>query len=637
MAKILIVEDERIAAEDIANSLEGQGHSVAGIADTGEGAIDRAEKTQPDLVLVDIQLHGQIDGIAVARHLKQEFGTPIVYLTAHADADTVERAKQTAPYAYMLKPFDDRTLQTTIEMVLERARAEGLLKQQAVWLSSLVGSIKAAIVATDESGKVRLMNPAAAALTACEKWSGVSLKNCLRLVHVDTLRRLNFSFSEVLTQNRAADFPPGAAVLGRDGKATAVEGGAAPWRAHPEGSGLVVVFRDVSEQRRAERELQRVQRLESLGLLAGGVAHDFNNMLQTILASATLASALSPEHSRVWDLLHDIEQQVERATGLTRQLLTFARGGAPILKRTSVEGLVRSSTEFSLRGSSVRPTFAIDSELWGVEVDEGQIAQVLTNLVLNARDAMNGRGELKVHARNLDLRAARGVLQPGRWVEIAVADHGVGIPRDKQDKIFEPYFTMKPQGVGLGLSSAHSIVRRHGGELRLESEPDRGSTFYVYLPAAGSASDSPSTAPPPESGPQRSLHVLVMDDEEPLRRLIADCLDEMGHHAVTARDGAEAVDEYRRALRSGRRFDIVLLDLTVRGGMGGEQALEVLRAMDPDVCAIASSGYSESAVLSEYAAHGFRGVLEKPYRFAMLARALREALPHNQADAPART
>lgn len=376
-------------------------------------------------------------------------------------------------------------------------------------------------------------------------------------------------------------------------------------------SGMLV---DVTERRRLEREALRAQRLESLGTLAGGLAHDFNNLLAAILGNISLArhSARPDDPLREW--LGEAELACQRARGLTQQLLSFARGGSPLTRRVDPRRLLEEAVGFGLRGSRVACEWVLPGTLPLLEVDEGQVSQVIHNLVLNAVQAMPAGGSLRVGAEVLDGR-----------LQLSFEDSGPGIRPADQARIFDPYYTTKPRGVGLGLATAHSIVKRHGGSLRVESHPPPGARFLLDLPLA---TDQTPLAPPPtlgESAAPGAGRVLVMDDEEPIRRATATILSELGYEPATYPDGREAVSAYERALQEGRPFQLVLLDLTVRGGMGGLEALDRLRRLDPRVCAVLISGYVSDPALERARELGFAARLQKPFTVDELASCLREA------------
>ncbi len=394
---------------------------------------------------------------------------------------------------------------------------------------------------------------------------------------------------------------------------------------------VVAVIRDISERRRMEQELQRAQKLESIGLLAGGIAHDFNNILTAILGNITLARMFLPPEEKAAERLAVAEQASMRARGLSHQLLTFARGGAPITETTAVPYLVREAVGLAVRGSNVRDEYEFPSGLRLVEADPGQLNQAISNLALNAVQAMPEGGILAVAAANVTLPGDNSLgLPPGNYVRIDVRDQGVGIPGEIQERIFDPYFTTKEGGSGLGLAISFSIVKRHGGTISVDSVPGKGSTFSIYLPA----SKSTQYAPPaglPEEAVTGTGRILVMDDEEAVSGVAADMLEMLGYRVTTVRDGAEAVAAYRQALAAGDPFDAVITDLTIPAGMGGKETVRRLLEIDPDAKVIVSSGYGNDPVMSDYARYGFKGIMPKPYRLADLSRVLLEVLGRERA------
>jgi PAS domain S-box-containing protein len=386
--------------------------------------------------------------------------------------------------------------------------------------------------------------------------------------------------------------------------------------------------RDITERKRMEEELLKAHKLESVGLLAGGIAHDFNNLLTAILGNISLARALLSPRESAYERLRDAEQASLRAKELTHQLLTFSTGGSPVKRTISAADVVRSCARLALGNSMVTCEYLIPDDLRSIDADEGQISQVMHNLVINAVQALGGAGGITIQCDNVIIgEQDRLPLRAGCYVRISVKDRGVGIPAENLARIFDPYFTTKEQGRGLGLASSYSIVRNHGGHITVESTVGAGTTFTVYLPAL----DSPRAAgehgeAPAVSGTGR---VLIMDDEELIQELVGEMLGHLGYEVEGAHDGAEAIEAYLNAMKTGRPFDVVIMDLTVPGGMGGREAIRRLRELAPDVRAIVSSGYSDDPVMSNFREYGFSGVIQKPYQMHELGEEVRKLLPGN--------
>jgi signal transduction histidine kinase/ActR/RegA family two-component response regulator len=384
---------------------------------------------------------------------------------------------------------------------------------------------------------------------------------------------------------------------------------------------FIGVAEDISYRKRMEDELFRAQKLESLGILAGGIAHDFNNMLTAIVGQIGLARMKLTAGDVLGQRLDEAEKAALRAKGLTQQLLTFAKGGAPVKDTLSLERLVRESAGLVLSGTSIISTLTAVDPLWSVDADGGQIGQALNNLIINACQAMPDGGSLRMGLENSEVEGTADLpLKKGRYVKFTIADEGVGIPPEHLSKIFDPYFTTKEKGSGLGLAVGYSIIKNHGGHIQVESRPGTGTVFTVYLPASKkTAAESRSAEDMHVKGSGR---VLFMDDEEMIRQVAGEILGALGYDVEFAREGDEAIECYRKAREEGRPFDAVIMDLTISGGRGGKETIQMLRAYDPGVKAIVSSGYSNDPVMARCGDYGFKEVIVKPYSSAELSRKL---------------
>jgi PAS domain S-box-containing protein len=390
-------------------------------------------------------------------------------------------------------------------------------------------------------------------------------------------------------------------------------------------SGGVAIFEDVTARKKAEEERLWFSKLESLSTLAGGITHDFNNILTAILGNIGLAMLEGEIGPKVRNRLSQAEQACLRAQTLSQQLLTFAKGGAPIKKIISLSKLLKESADFILSGSNVLCEFSIPQDLWPVEADEGQIVQVFSNLLINADQAMPEGGIIKIGAENFFLEKQSELPLPsGKYVKLTFADQGVGISPQYLDKIFDPYFSTKQKGSGLGLATAYSILKNHSGHIRVESQVGIGTTFTVYLPAteAGALADEKEIL----ATVRGQGRVLVMDDEEMVREVLGRMLGYLGYEADFANDGSQALEKFVQAQAEGRPFAAVILDLTIPGGMGGKEAIKELLKIDPHARVIVSSGYSDDPIMADFENYGFRAVIAKPYRVVELSKILQEVI-----------
>lgn len=377
---------------------------------------------------------------------------------------------------------------------------------------------------------------------------------------------------------------------------------------------VLIVIYDLTRRKNMEEEIFKVDKLESIGMLAGGIAHDFNNYLATLLGNISMIRIHQDKPEKIQQKLQNMEKATLRAKELTHQLFVFAKGGAPVKKTISASSLINDIISFTLCGSNVRSYIKTAEELHTVEIDEGQISQVLNNIIINAVQSMPEGGNLWVTAENVVIEAnGKDHLVPlpaGNYVRIAVTDEGSGISRELLPKIFDPFFTTKPGGSGLGLATSYSIVKNHGGYLTVQSEEGIGSTFYIYLPASRKSGILDVKYSDTLNG---SGKILVMDDEESVRKITGEMLSFLGYETHFAKDGREALQIFANAHHAGSPFDLVMMDLTVPGGMGGKSTIKELQRLDPSVKAIVFSGYSDDPVMAQYESYGFKGIIKKPF------------------------
>ncbi|GAB4366490.1 MAG: hypothetical protein Kow0042_06430 [Calditrichia bacterium] len=510
--------------------------------------------------------------------------------------------------------------------ITERKLAEVALAEQKERLAVTLRSIADGVITTDTKGRIVLMNKVAEELTGFSFKEAIDkkLQTVFKIVNQKSGKQIQNPVTKVLKTGEVITLDQDTALVCRDHSQRLISCSAAP--IGDRGTrvmGTVLVFRDITEHRQLEEELLKMQKLESVGLLAGGIAHDFNNILTVILGNISVAKMHMEEENSISKRLNDAEKACFRARDLTQQLLTFSRGGAPVRETTRIEEIIKESVDFILRGSAVQCEFHLPENLWMVKVDSGQISQVIQNLALNAKQAMPQGGKIRVRAANVRVTKNSGLpLKAGNYLRISVEDEGIGIAREHWDKVFDPYFTTKQQGNGLGLTTAYSIIKRHEGHIHVESKLGEGTTFYLYLPATGQKPKAPTKSR--EAFTKSVGRILFMDDEEMVQETTASLLQELGYQVELASDGEEALQKYQEFMDRGTPFDIVILDLTVPGGMGGELAIQKLREIDPRVTAVVTSGYSNDAIMSHYEDYGFKGCLKKPFNVEDMNRVLRQ-------------
>lgn len=747
---ILLVEDEKIVARDIQNILTKQDYSVVDIVSSGDEAIQKARKYTPDIVLMDIKLNGNIDGIESARQIRNRFNIPVIFLTAYADESTLQRAKLSEPYGYILKPFSNRDLYTSIEMALYKHSMEKKLQESERWYATLLNSIGEAVITTDTDGVITFINPVAEKITmlppkeiigkpfhdvlkivlsesdssfidplandfcntndallvstsgtkipitftktflkdennnilgavlafqditerkraeyelAAEKerlsvtlrsiadavittdtagdiillnkvaeeitgWTqaNASGKNVSQVLKTKSQNGINNPILHLIKNSKTIVRSDDITLIAGDGREIFISCSGAP--IHDRSNkliGMVIVFSDISEKRKFEKERLKVQKLESIGILAGGIAHDFNNVLTAIIGNLSLAKLdLSPQNE-MFEILSEAEKASQRARHLTNQLLTFSRGGAPIKKITSISKTITEAADFALSGSSIKGHYYIDQDLKQVNADTSQIGQVIQNIVINSVQAMPDGGNVEMKAENVHLSDKSSIPLPtGEYIKIAVIDQGVGIQEDHLTKIFDPYFSTKQLGSGLGLATAYSIIKKHGGHITVSSESGKGATLTFYLPVASES--NASNQPWFEAGRVDKGKILVMDDEEFVIKPLLRMLHSLGFETDVALNGEQAIEKYQADMGTTNPFNLVILDLTIQGGMGGKETITELRKLDPYVKAIVTSGYSNDPVMSNYHEFGFSGVIAKPYKIDEISSIIQQTL-----------
>ncbi len=514
--------------------------------------------------------------------------------------------------------------------ITARNRYQESLAAERERLLVTLRSIGDGVITTDTEGRVTLLNEVAEHLCG---WTlaeavGQPLERVFRIVDERTHAPREDPVSQVLRTNAVVELASHTALIHSDGSRRIIADSGAPIRdASGRIAGVVLVFRDVTEKQRIEYALLRSRQIESIGYLAGGIAHDFNNILTALFGNMNLMRLHAPADSPIIPLLKQADKAFYRARDLTQQLLTFARGGAPIKRSGSLKDLAEDTTHFLLHGTKATAKFVFPDDVWTVEFDAGQMSQAISNIVLNAIQAMPEGGLITVGGSNETLRRHEvPPLKEGRYVRLFVLDEGPGIPEIDRERVFHPYFTTKDSGTGLGLATAYSVVQRHGGHIAITDSPC-GALFEIYLPATDAAAVSADGAPSPPAQPDGGHgYVMVMDDEEPVRKVCAQILAHLSYEVEVTADGESLVALYETRLAEGRRPDAVIIDLTVPGGMDGREAARRILERDPTARLLVSSGYCNDPVLAAPRDYGFVGVIAKPYDVRELAANLAQAM-----------
>ena len=642
-ARILIVEDEGLVAMDLQSRLQRLGYTVVDIVDTAARAVAVATAQRPDLTLMDIHLAGGSDGIAAAVEIHAQLGLPIVFLTAYADAATLDRAAAAAPFGYIVKPFEERSLTATLQMALARRAAEQKVKQMERWLATTLHSIGDAVISVDRTGFVNYFNTEAERLTGWLRADalGRDYREVLIFVHEEIgMLPPPHPIEEAFASGLVIHLAPQTELITKTGDKLPVDDSAAPTRDETGAvNGVVMVMRDRSqarrddeERRKLEQKMQEAQRLESLGVLAGGIAHDFNNLLGAIMMNAEIVSARVPAGSPEQAGLNDILLAGNRAAELCRQMLAYAGKGkykdAPFDLSLVVEDTATLLNVVVTKKADLR--LILDRTLPLTKGDTSQIRQVIMNLMINASDALaEAPGVITIETRRVSAdpallsRAVVGREIPaGDYLQLEVRDSGMGMSEETKARIFDPFFTTKFTGRGLGLAAVLGIVRGHYGALFLESAEGAGSCFRVLLPVVAHEEVSPPSVPEVREHWKSSGTILVVDDEAPIRSAAVQVLAHFGFAVLTAKDGVEALETLAGASTEIR---LLLTDLTMPRLNGFETAQEAAR-LYPELPVVVMSGFSEETASERFASLPIQGYLQKPFSVQALEKTLRRIL-----------
>ncbi len=637
-AQILVVEDDHIIALELEDRLQVLGYAMCAVTSTGEDAINKAGELRPDLVLMDIRLRGAMDGVEAAAEIRSRFDIPVVYLTAYADQNTLQRAKIAEPYGYIIKPFGPRDLQTAIEMALYKHRMETKLKESERWLTATLRSIGDAVIATDKEGSVVFMNAVAETLTGWEQADalGKGIVDIFSAIDEDTRDVVENPVKKAL-QDGGVVLLAKHLLLAKDGRRIPIDGSTALIRDDRDNvSGVVLAFHDISERKREEREreelqaqLFQAQRMEAIGVLVGGIAHDFNNLLTTIIGSSSLMLSELVDQDPLLNRIERIKAAGERAASLTHQILALSRQQAPEPRILDLNTVVIDMEEILQRlvGEDTHVISTLEPGYKYVKANPAQIEQVVMNLVVNAYEAMPSGGRLTIKTETVILDESQCLrvpeAHPGTFVRLAVTDTGRGMDEETMRHIFEPFFSTKEKGTGLGLAIVRNIVEGYEGWIEVYSEPGRGSVFQVYLPTcfAGLEYEAEEEASRPELRGMGE-RILLVEDDEGVRVAVSEMLSAGGYHVVEAASVEEALAVFER---EGGDFHLVFSDMILPDG-DGLLLIDEFLSREPELQVLLTSGYPDQR--AQWPIIQERGIrfLRKPYGLAELLPVVREVI-----------
>jgi two-component system cell cycle sensor histidine kinase/response regulator CckA len=632
---ILIVEDEGIVAKDLQALLKRLGYHVPATVGTGELAIQAAIQNQPDLILMDIQLRGSMDGVQASAAITSQQDVPIVYLTANSDEATLQRAKGTAPFGFLVKPFEERAIQAGIEMALYKHRTDKKMREREQWLSTTLTSIADAVITTDADGKITFLN------TAAETLSGWSLGDAVGRPYAEVFQIVEEStrlvptdrVAKALTAGATGSFSNHTILVRRDTSEVHIEHSVAPIRQGLQEliGGCVIVFNDVSERKQLEERLLQVQKMDAIGKLAGGIAHDFNNAITAIVGYAEMILLKIKETDPLHSDARQIVRAAEHSARLTHQLLAFSRKQVLQPRSLSLNAEIAGVEDMVRRliGENIRLEISAAPDLWRTMADAGQIQQVVINLAINARDAMPEGGCLKLQVSNTTVDAVQALRisdgRPGEFVLLTVSDNGTGMSRETMQRVFEPFFTTKGpgKGSGIGLATCYGIIRQTSGMISVASEIGSGTTFSIYLPKAITTEQAVTCSQDDAELPQGTETILLVEDEEILRELGVEVLGSLGYRMLVASDGTEAV----RILSSeaGSDIDLVVTDL-VMPRMSGRELVTWMGERFGAMPVLFMSGYTDDEIIRNAVEGAEIEYLQKPFTPKALAHKIREVL-----------
>ncbi|MBN1409323.1 MAG: response regulator [Spirochaetales bacterium] len=621
--RIMVVEDTYIVAKDIQDTLSELGYLVSEIASSGKEAMEVAGQNKPDLVLMDIKLSGNMDGIETASQLQERYDVPVIYLTAYADNHILERAKRTQPCGYIIKPYKKMELHSTIEMALYKSKMENFLKSREELMSTTLRSISNAVITVDVKGNLTFLNPVAEKLFGLSLGSsyGKSINDVYMVLEDKTNEVLENPVFKVLEAGDTVELENHLLQTNDNRKIQAFQSISPIQNEMGEILGGVVIIRDITEQKLLQEELLKAQKLESLTSLAGGIAHKFNNLLTVIIGNTNLLKVNMKTTDTSLKAFSEMEEAVTKAKDLTSQLLSFSEGNKLTIKTVSPFDLMKKTIESFFISPLIDFQYRIANDLWFVDIDDIQISRVFFNLIKNIYLTRNER--IKITIDMVNFVPDERILLPlknERYVKISIKSSDPSVSKDSLNGLLDPYFSSKSYETSLELAATYATIKNHNGYVAINSSAGEGTGVDIYLPA--SQKKAPPTGGTKKRKQELQKRILVMDDQELVRIIAGKMLNHFGYEVEFARHGKEALDLYKKALENEKYFDCVILDLTIEVGMGGKETLKKLLELDPDVKAIVSSGYSNDPIIYDYKSHGFKGVIIKPYELSDLNRIL---------------
>jgi PAS domain S-box-containing protein len=647
MSKLLIIDDQQDNLISIKASLNiYMPECIVITAAGGSEGVLLAKRELPDVILLDI-IMPVMDGYEVCRVLNQNGATkhiPIIMLTAiKTDSESRSRGLDAGADAFLSKPFEPNELVAQINVMLRLKKVEDTLRSEKEDLEKIVRERTRELWESREYYLAIFENTGAATIIYQEdntiisanrmflEMSGYTHKGLVgKKLWTDFVKEESLRDIKLLDVNKDESFQkdPQQLEIRFIDKTNQTKDVFLSLMKIPGTRNVVASLLDVSRSRQIEKELRKIQKLDSIGTLASGLAHDFNNILMGVFGNIAMAKFSLPDNDPGLKFLSEAEKSMERARRLTGQLLTFSKGGDPIKERVHLFDFAQDVISFDLAGSTVKPVFEQDDNLWAASADRGQLEQVFSNLAINALEAMPEGGTFSVKLENVEISdSSIPTLKQGKYVKATIRDTGEGIPEKIIEQVFDPYFTTKQTGNGLGLSTVYSIIQKHNGFIEINSKVKKGTTITIFLPAVAVVKDPDTAKIEKKITTQReNLSILVMDDEKAVRDIVSLLLGRIGYTVETVEDGVQALLRYSESLAKGSPFSAVVMDLTIPGGVGGKDAVKNILEIDHNAKVVVSSGYADDPIMANYAKFGFKGVIAKPYTLTKLSETLDKVL-----------